>query len=114
MTPQPVVAPWPCAVCGREWRGFGFKAPGDRFQEHFCSFRCSEIHMIARAKNLEITRDETAAALAGGRAAGIYLDNLGRSDLSEMTQDEWQAFCTTLFAEACAELARQADASVPY
>lgn len=110
----PTKAPHPCAVCGREWQFIAFKSPADQYQKHFCSFRCSEDYMIARANNLDITRDETAAALVGGKAAGAYLDNLGKTDLTEMTQEEWQAFCTTLFAKACEELARQADASVPF
>ena len=110
----PIVAPWPCAICGREWRGFGVKAPSDQYQKHFCSYRCSEVYMIARAKKIDITKDERAAALCGGRAAGAYLDQIGKSDLTDMTQEEWARFCETLFESACAELARQADETVPF
>lgn len=107
-------APFPCDVCNREWRGVAFKAPSDRFQKHFCSFRCSEVYMLARAKQIEITRNEQTAALAGGKLAGAFLEGIGKTNFADMTASEWETFCQTLFAGACADLARQADAHVPF
>lgn len=108
------VTPWPCAVCGREWRGFAVKTPREKYPQHFCSFRCSEVFMLAARHQIDITKDETAAALTGGKAAGAYLDEIGKSDLTDMTQEEWEKFCATLFTEACADLARQAEQTVPF
>lgn len=107
-------APFPCDVCNREWRGVAFKAPSDRFQKHFCSFRCSEVYMLARAKQIEITKNETAAAEAGGKAAGAYLESIGKTDLTDMSQEEWRVFCETLFSSACKNLADQADSHIPF
>lgn len=104
--------PYSCAVCGRGWRGFAFSAPDLRV--YFCSMQCSEVYMIARAAQIELTKDEAEAAIAGGKAAGSYLETLHKSDLMDLTGAEWEEFCQRLVAEAFADLQRQADAAVPF
>ena len=49
--------------------------------------------MVAHRKEIELTRDEAAAALAGGKAAGAYLEELGRTDLGQLSRVEWAEFC---------------------
>ena len=113
---QPVAAPsYPCAVCHRASTGFAFRAPGARTAPaFFCSMRCSEIWMVAHRKEIELTRDEAAAALAGGKAAGAYLDQLGRTDLGQLSRVEWAEFCGRLTRGYLEALQRQADAQVPF
>ena len=50
----------------------------------------------------------------GGAAAGQYLDGLGQTDLAKLDVAQWQEFCETLFTQACADLARQAEEEVPF
>lgn len=44
---------------------------------------------------VSILVDEHSIEL-GGQAAGAYLDEIGKTDLAFLTEDEWRRFCTTL------------------
>jgi hypothetical protein len=113
---HPVVAPsYPCAVCNRASAGFSFSAPDARTPTvFFCSMCCSEVWMVAHRMKIELIRDEVAAALAGGRAAGAYLDQLGRTDMAQLSRVQWAEFCERLTRGYLEELQRQADAQVPF
>jgi hypothetical protein len=39
---------------------------------------------------------DAEAIRTGGEKAGLYLDMLGKTDLSTMTAEEWKTFCTHL------------------
>jgi len=113
---RPVAAPpYPCAVCNRASAGFAFNAPGAQvLPAFFCSMRCSEVWMVAHRKGIELTRDEAAAALAGGKVAGAFLEQLGRTDMAQLTREQWGAFCEQLTRGYLEALQRQADAQVPF
>jgi hypothetical protein len=113
---HPVLAPsYPCAVCNRASAGFGFSAPEARTPTvFFCSMRCSEVWMVAHRKRIELNRDEAAAALAGGKAAGAFLDQLGQTDMAQLSRADWAEFCRRLTRGYLEELQRQADAQVPF
>ena len=113
---QPVAAPsYPCAVCNRASAGFAFSAPGaPEPPSFFCSMRCSEVWMVAHRKGIELTRDEAASALAGGKVAGAFLEQLGRTDMAQLTREQWGAFCEQLARGYLEALQRQADAQVPF
>jgi hypothetical protein len=118
MTPErrPVDAPpYPCAVCNRASAGFAFSEPGARVAPaFFCSMHCSEVWMVAHRRKIELTRNEAAAALAGGKAAGAFLEQLGRTDLGQLSRVEWAEFCERLTHGYLEDLQRQADAQVPF
>lgn len=61
-----------------------------------------------------ITRRENLAAVRGGQDAGMYVQNLGKTDLVDLSQDEWAEFCGILFKGACDELKRMADDEIPF
>lgn len=48
---------------------------------------------------MKLTAIEKQAAIEAGRFAGSYLDHIGKTDLSTMTDQEWQTFCLA-FAES--------------
>ena len=107
--------PYPCAVCSRASAGFAFSAPQTEVPPvFFCSTRCSEVWMVAQRRKIELTRDEGAAALAGGKAAGALLDQLGRTDMAQLSRVEWAEFCERLTRGYIEALQRQADAQVPF
>ena len=114
--PRPVATPaYPCAVCNRASAGFAFSAPVAREPPvFFCSMHCSEAWMIAHRKKIELTPDEATAALAGGKVAGAFLEQLGRTDLAQLSRVEWAEFCERLTRGYLEELQRQADAKVPF
>lgn len=43
-----------------------------------------------------IWRIDSAACLKGGEVAGAYLDHIGKTDLSQLTGEEWSTFCMKL------------------
>lgn len=93
-------------------RGFAFTYHGTE-SAPFCSMECSEIFMDSFKNNRAINPQEDAAIEAGGSAAGMYLDSIGKFNLSDLSQEEWREFCTTLFHETCQDLRRQARLDVP-
>lgn len=99
----------PCAVCRRASGAIAVDIPG-RGCARFCSLDCSEIWMKRRPQD----QDEKAALEAGGRAAGEYLDSIGKSDLVALTPDEWSRFCAVLFEFTCADLRERAKEWVPF
>lgn len=118
MTPERrsiATPPYPCAVCNRAGAGFAFSAPGTgEAPAFFCSMSCSEVWMVAHRRKIELTRDEAAAALAGGKTAGAWLDELGQTDLRQLSRVEWAEFCERLTRGYLKDLQRQADAQVPF
>lgn len=66
-----------------------------------------------RAKK-PLTPHEENAAAHGGQVAGRYLDSLDKSDLADLTGEEWAEFCKRLFLASCEYLQEQADAEVPF
>ena len=69
---------------------------------------------VAHRKKIELTRDKSAAALAGGKAAGDFLEQLGQTDMAQLSRVEWAEFCERLIRGYLEELQRQADAQVPF
>lgn len=118
MTParRAVATPaYPCAVCNRASAGFAFSAPGTGAPPaFFCSMCCSEVWMVAHRRKIELTRDEATAALAGGKVAGAFLEQLGRTDLTQLSRVEWAEFCGRLTRGYLEDLQRQADTQVPF
>lgn len=41
-------------------------------------------------------RLDSMAAVTGGKEAGAYLDEINKTDLAQLTEDEWNEFCQRL------------------
>ena len=50
----------------------------------------------------------------GGKVAGAYLEQLGRTDMAQLSRVEWAEFCERLTRGYLEALQRQADAQVPF
>ena len=83
-----------CAVCGRPGTGHGF-APSDL---HPIAWLCDDTDCIPIARDTyrmpqqKLTRIERLAVHQGGDAGGAYLDEIGKTDLASLTEDEWFEF----------------------
>ena len=73
-----------------------------------------EVFFIGKKQKTDLTKEEARAVAAGGARAGEYLESIGVTDLGRLSADQWNAFCTVLFEESCADLARQAKEQVPF
>ena len=75
----------PCMTCLREaTRGLSYKS------NPICA-RCAP-YAGAGEMMLNFSDTEVEAIDAGGAAAGEYLDTIGKTDLAELSPDQWQEF----------------------
>ena len=109
-------------ICHREPRGFGSFDPdkkiGARSYTWFCSAKCLQAWDRITKKGkiaMSLTRDEVEAIRYASRKAGEYLDSIGKSDLSTMTEDEWMILNETIFVEGSNKLREIiCDKEVPF
>jgi len=111
-----------CAVCLRDHCGLGFYEPSkDPFKsknvQQACSMACLDIiHNYWRTGEvLNPTHYEKEALAAAGDTGGAYLESIQKTDLAQMSQDEWWMFLLTIFDTTTSELRRLADENaVPF
>ncbi|MEZ0212462.1 MAG: DUF6511 domain-containing protein [Xanthobacteraceae bacterium] len=83
-----------CFVCARPTIGIGV-APSAR---HKLGWLCDDPDCIPIGRGTysmrqdEFTRIDRMASNAGGEVAGQYLDEIDKTDLAELTEEEWAEF----------------------
>lgn len=65
-------------------------------------------------KPVILDENEIKAAANASEAVGGYLENIGKSDLATMTQDEWQGFILHTFTCVAAEVQAIAAQDTPF
>lgn len=107
----------PCGICGRQHDNVGF-APNPRapilWNCEDCTPYVRKVYSMPDA--LFTTYEERALGLAGERAGG-YLDSIDKTDLAELSAEEWQAFLrhvTVGFAENIRGVIEVNDTGAPY
>ena len=84
-----------CTVCPREAKGFGYnpKLAGEDGRAGIaCSMKCLNTLKEKQGMMNDATPNETQAVLHGGNMGGEYLDELGKTNLAALSEDEWQQF----------------------
>jgi len=89
-----------CGVCARQARGFGvcqLSALGGLVIPLCDQIECAQIarrtfHMSETAW----TAAEQEALQTAGKNAGAYLDAISKTDLAELSGEEWRKFCETM------------------
>lgn len=92
----------PCFICKRE----AFSGLAFRFKP--VCLACAP-NSLAGAVMQEFTETEAEAIEAGGAVAGTYLEAIGKTDLAELTPDQWHKFLGTFlhgYSTAMREAAR--------
>lgn len=87
-----------CAVCHRHawWIGY---APTPRSALIWCCNVCCrhrESWKVYKMNAAELDACEKMATGLAGEEAGAYLDELGKTDLATLTQEEWQTFLSRI------------------
>jgi hypothetical protein len=103
-----------CAICRRDARGYGFapryireEAPDSKQ----CSRRCQNI--TARLKGMiDPNKHETNALAAASMSAGAYVEEIGKTDLANWSEQEW-ATLIDVAVTAFQDFLRQAYADDP-
>lgn len=115
--PPPFRDPGACHVCRRMSDGLGLGPPeGDKWNKN-PRWVCADC--VAVGKELRIVRKfdpyELRARADAGEKAGEMLDTVGKTDLAELSAEEWQRFLTTIIHEFGESLRRQvADLRAPF
>lgn len=106
----------PC-FCGRAPRGFAWHdfnpSVMDRKPvEHCCSMACLDI--VCRRNGMAPNRDEKRAVSQASGAVGDYLEQLGKTDLAQMSADEWEGFLAHAFVTIATEVRNIAYEDCPF
>ena len=105
-----------CEVCLRDHSGLGFYDPGQgpfvsKKVQHACSTACLDIihHYWKVDDVLTPTNYEQQALITAGEKGGAYLESIQKTDLAQMSQEEWRTFLLTIFDTTTSEIRRLAD-----
>jgi hypothetical protein len=106
-----------CAVCRRQAIHLGYRPWQDlpmiwTCGDTICNRLLSRVYAMSEE---QISAYEQRAMQAAGGRAGQWLDELGKTDLADLTVGEWDEFVWRLVSGYEAELRRQiADDAVPF
>lgn len=106
-----------CSVCGRASRGFGWGKASARepILLRACSMRCLDIISTRKGRMYKLNHFEDQALDAASEKAGVFLDDLGKSDLATLSPDEWRELLATVFVAATAKIQRLTEEdAVPF
>jgi hypothetical protein len=110
-TNEPLV----CCVCRRRAQGIAH-APSNRGPWFWI---CSDADCISLAPKVyrmpseRLDAYEHQAALAAGDAVGGWLDGIGKTDLTKLSEPEWQELCHLFVHSYEAELRRKLLSNEP-
>lgn len=98
-----------CAVC----EGQAADVTVGRF--HLCNDpRCADVAKSWLGRQADgSTYWESEAVKSGGKAAGKYLESIGKYDLASLTPDQWEKFCGTMVSGFRVELRRLGALKAP-
>lgn len=91
----PALQPGQCAVCRWAEQGLGY-LPQSRKIVTNATWTCEHDILLASTvhhmKSEELNAIEHNALMAGGDRAGAYLDEIGKTDLAQLSEEEWTIF----------------------
>lgn len=100
MTTDPRFDECLCAACRRPTIGLAVIPKGRRNAP--LAWVCNDPECIQIARNtydmkqIEFHRIDELATQDGGNEAGAYLDKIGKTDLAQLSEQEWQEFCRAM------------------
>lgn len=109
--------------CGSAPRGFAWqdlsKPAFDRpAPTHACSMTCLKVVSTNRGDaamlERELNKVENEAVAAASAEAGAYLERIGKTDLTQMTEAEWLGFIGHAFGAVSAEVRKLWKEDCPF
>ncbi|UPT53101.1 hypothetical protein [Synechococcus phage Yong-M3-232] len=109
-------------ICTRAPRGFAFHnvtiPAWDRPPPtHACSMTCLDIIAARKGESMpaDLNKIENEAVASASEAAGEYLEQIGETDLSRLTPEQWQGFIGHVWKCCAGEMQRLFDeGEVPF
>lgn len=92
-----------CACCARPAIGIGVAPPSPKSVSQIL-WLCDDPHCIEIGqktmglKQLEFSRLDRLAAMEAGHDIEAYCDEIGKTDLRDLTQEEWDNLCRRFVA----------------
>lgn len=96
-----------CFICARE------ALSGLHFKFKPVCLTCAP-HSLSGEVMFDLTDTENEAIEAGGAAAGAYLDTIGKTDLAELTPEQWHRFLGTFLAGYSGKMRAAAKENPPF
>jgi hypothetical protein len=105
-----------CGVCRRTATGFGYMPQNGQSILWVCDDpECLQVAKDSYTMKQEtFTRLESLAAGKGGEEGGAYLDGIGKTDLAQLTPDEFFEFCRRVVAGYRAGLVELIKTEAPF
>lgn len=107
-----------CGVCACRATGLGYAPP--KAKPGAIIWLCDDPDCIPIAqrsyamKQDEFTRIERLAAMAGGDAVEQFCHDIGKSDLSQFSQGEFEEFCLRMVGEYRSALRNKLQDEAPF
>lgn len=107
-----------CPVCRRDSRGFGWFKRGTPIVKRAylwaCSKKCQDIITMRFGKMIDPTENEITAMLHASDMAGEYLEHLGKTDMSEFSEEEWMTLIEVIVGNFSDKLRDIAAETIPF
>lgn len=105
-----------CFICTRRHDNLAH-APYQRAPLKWVCWPCLTVVDIKKAYHMptrQLDQYERQALEDGGNAGGAYLDEIGKTDLAELTELEWATFWRTGFAAYTESMRKIVSREIPY
>lgn len=104
-----------CSICHRAAAGYGWAPHPSKPPVWVCDDEeCLRLAPTRYAVKQDVwTKIEGDAAAYGGDCAGQYLDSIGKTDLADLSKEEWDEACKLLVAGYRSELVRLLGTHAP-
>lgn len=84
--------PAACIVCGRRPGAFGYVPSASRKIGWACTAHLQQARVIYHMPKTKLDPFEQVAIREGSGEAGAYLDQIGKTDLAQLSEAEWLTF----------------------
>lgn len=102
-----------CFICKRRHDNLGV-APHERATIKWVCKECLSAINMKRAYHMRLDQYEKQALEDGGNAGGAYLDEIGKTDLASLGEDEWSRFLELVLTSYADSMREIVSREVPF
>lgn len=102
-----------CFICRRRHSNLGV-APHERAPIKWACKPCLEATNIRKVYHMRLDDYEERALQDGGNAGGSFLDEIGKTDLASLSEEEWSRFLALVLKGYADSMREIVSRDVPY